>query len=369
MSKLRHMVKGLKGLALIKLMMIPLWSCDPFNTGFEDLEEAVMYEARVISPPRQEVTRLTIMNWNAKFGGGRIDFFFDCHGDRVLMTEQEVTANLDGLVAKIRQVNPDVLFMQEIDPNSKRAAYVDQVQYILDHTNLNYGAYASQWKADYVPSDGIGAIDSGNVIMSKYPLKDAERLALSLQGDQDGITQYFYLKRNILRARVALPGGKDVWLLNLHSDAYSKDGTKKKHIDSMEKEMDALNARGVLWVGGGDFNTLPPGTTKMVGFEDSVCEDVDFQADDFTAESEFMTPFYTKFNPFVPLADYQADNSKYFSHSTSKDLFWNRQLDYLFTNGNWVAGSGLVHQSAARGGMDTMPLSDHAPVSAVLEVP
>lgn len=369
MSKLRHMVKGLKGLALIKLMMIPLWSCDPFNTGFEELEEAVMYESRVISPPRQEVKRLTIMNWNAKFGGGRIDFFFDCHGDRVLMTEQEVTANLDGLVAKIRQVNPDVLFMQEIDPNSKRAAYVDQVQYILDHTGLNYAAYASQWKADYVPSDGIGAIDSGNVIMSKFPLKDAERLALSLQGDQDGITQYFYLKRNILRARVALPGGKDVWLLNLHSDAYSKDGTKKKHIDSMEREMDALNARGVLWVGGGDFNTLPPGTTKMVGFEDSVCEDIDFQADDFTAEADFMTPFYTKFNPFVPLADYQADNSKYFTHSTSKDIFWNRQLDYLFTNGQWVAGSGLVHQSAAQGGMDTMPLSDHAPVSAVLEVP
>lgn len=369
MSKMRHMVKRLHGLTLIKLLMIPLWSCDPFNTGFEDLEEAELYEARVITPAPEAAPQLKVMNWNAKFGGGRLDFFFDCHGDQVLMTEQEVTRNLDGLVKKIRQVDPDVLFMQEIDTNSKRAAYVNQVQYLLDNTALNYAVYASQWKSDYVPSDGIGAINSGNVIMSKYPLKDAERIALSLQGDQDGITQYFYLKRNILRARVALPGGKDVWLLNLHSDAYSKDGTKKKHIDSMEREMDALTARGVLWVGGGDFNTLPPGSVKQVGFEDSVCEDADFQADDFTGEVDFMVPFYTKYQPFVPLADYQADNSKYFTHSTSKNTFWNRQLDYLFTNGQWVPGSGLVHQNTALGGMETMPLSDHAPVSAVLEVP
>ena len=28
------------------------------------------------------------MNYNVKFGGGRIDFFFDCFGDRVLMSKE-----------------------------------------------------------------------------------------------------------------------------------------------------------------------------------------------------------------------------------------------------------------------------------------
>jgi endonuclease/exonuclease/phosphatase family metal-dependent hydrolase len=368
-SFVRRWIKPLGQLALIKLLVIPLWSCDPLNTGFDDLEPAELYRARVISPPRDEVTQLKVMNWNAKFGGGRIDFFFDCHGDTVNMTEEQVRANLDGLVRKIRQYDPDVLMMQEIDTNSKRGAYINQVQYILDHTALNYAAYASQWRADYIPSDGIGKMDSGNVTMSKFPIHDAERIALALQDEHDAITQYFYLKRNILRTRIALPKEKQVWFLNLHADAYSKDGTKKKHIDSMEQEMDAMAARGVLFVGAGDFNTLPPGATRLNGFEDSVCEAEEFQADDFSAETEFLVPFYTKYKAFVSLEDTLADEASYFTHSTTKNTFWNRQLDYMFTNGEWVAGSGLVHLDEARGGMETMPLSDHAPVSATLEVP
>jgi len=85
------------------------------------------------------------MTWNIKFGGARIDFFFDCYGDRVVMTEQEVIQNLAGLLRKIRQVKPDILLIQELDRFSKRSAYVDMLQYIADSAGLPYAVYASQW--------------------------------------------------------------------------------------------------------------------------------------------------------------------------------------------------------------------------------
>ena len=69
------------------------------------------------------------------------------------------------------------------------------------------------------------------------------------------------------------------------------------------------------------------------------------------------------------LADYQADNASHHTHTTDGRGFWNRKLDYLFTNGRWLACSGTTHQDEASGGMATMPLSDHAPVSARLEWP
>ena len=355
--------------AMLLFAALTLVACDPFHTGFEDIEAAEMYTAADIEAPDDSAPEtLVVMNWNAKYGAGRIDFFFDCHGDRSLMNSEEVTTNLDGLAEKIKQVNPDVLLLQEIDTNSKRSAYIDQVQYLLDKTGLNYGAYASQWRADYVPSDGVGPVDSGNAILSKYPLLDGERIALPLIGEQDGITQYFYLKRNMLQVRLDV-GRDDVYVVNVHTAAYSSDGTKKDQIDLFKAHLDDLTAQGKIALGGGDLNALPPGTEQLEGFDDFVCEqDGEFDADDYTPEVGWLDALYETYTPAVALEDYKADNAAYFTHTTSKDLFWNRKLDYLFTNTSFVAGSTVTHQDTSKGGTETMPLSDHAPISSTWEL-
>jgi endonuclease/exonuclease/phosphatase family metal-dependent hydrolase len=284
------------------------------------------------------------------------------------MSRDEVEGNLDAVAKKIRQVDPDVLFLQEVDVNSKRAAFVDQLQYLLDHTDLNYAVYASQWRASFVPSDGLGAVDSGNAIAAKFPLHDAVRLALPLRTDLSGIERYFYLHRNLIVARLddkaleRVAKGQALWLLGVHTEAYAKDGTKRAHIQRFGDEMKRLAKRGLV-IGAGDLNTVPPGSAQVKGFADSVCEGA-YEADDFSQELDWLTPLYERYDEAIPLADYQADNSAYLSHSTSKDVFWNRRLDYIFTNAQLT--HGLVHQDAAHGGMATMPLSDHAPLSASL---
>jgi endonuclease/exonuclease/phosphatase family metal-dependent hydrolase len=351
------------------LLVTLLGACDPFHTGFDDVEGAVAYVAKEQKPAPDPSAPLRVMNYNVKFGGGRIDFFFDCFGDRVLMSEREVKDNLSRLVTVINQYDPDLLVVQEVDVDSKRAAYVDQMQWLLDHTRLRYGVYASQWKADYVPSDGLGAIDSGNGILSKYPLSGAERIALAQRSEQSGIERYFYLKRNLLRARLEVPGKQPTWVVAVHADAYSKDGTKRQHIDRFAAELDRLSADGTTVIGIGDLNTLPPGTEKRSGFPDSVCQDPEFIADDYSAETDWLDALYASYTPEIPLQDYMADNASYFSHTVDQHGFWNRKLDYIFTSAPLVAGSGLVHQDAAHGGLETMPLSDHAPVTVEIELP
>lgn len=343
--------------------------CDPFHVEFDAVENAVSYQAQRARMIPEVPKRLRVMTWNIKFGGGRIDFFFDCFGDRVLMRSEEVIANLEGLARKIRQVDPDVLLLQEVDVRSKRGAFIDQVQWLLDHTRLSFGVYASQWRADFVPSDGLGAMDDGNAILSRWPLTDATRIALPLRGDQGALTEYFYLRRNLLTAKLALPSGPRVGIVVTHSEAYSKDGTKLKHIQRFHAEIEHMAKSSDLVIAGGDLNTIPPGSTQTKDFPDSVCTDEDFIADDFSEEQAWLDPLYADFSSAIPSADYQADNSAYFSHTVDGRGFWNRTLDYLFTNKTWDEGSGLVHQSVERGGMDTMPLSDHAPLSATLELP
>lgn len=341
---------------------------DPFHTRFAAVERAVRYEAARIVEPPASADRLTVMTWNVKFGGGRIDFFFDCHGDRVLMSRSEVLSNLEALAAKIVQVDPDLLLLQEVDVESKRSDYVDQVQWLLDHTDLNWGAYASQWKADFVPSDGIGRVDSGNAVLSRWPIAEATRYALPLIDENDTLTNYFYLKRNVLELRVEVPGVDDLRVFDVHAEAFAKDGTKKKHIDRFLAHLERARAEGALVVGGGDLNALPPGSAKTSDFPDSVCEGGTFDADDHSAETDWLDALYAAWSPAIPLADYQADNAPYFTFTSDADGFWNRKLDYLFTNGTWVPGSGLTHQDAGAGGMETMSRSDHAPLSAVLDL-
>ena len=337
-------------------------SCDPFHTMLTEEDVNYYHSDQIKDTPFHDT--LKVMTWNIKFGGGRIDFFFDCYGERVVMTEQEVIDNLSGLASKINQYNPDILFLQEVDMDSKRSSKVNQLQWLLDNTSLNHGVFASQWKADYVPSDGIGRINSGNAILCKWELSDAVRVSLPLFEEQNAIVRYFYLKRNILHAKLKQEG-REIDLVTTHLAAYSHDGTKKKQMDILIDTLASLSSKDKIFILGGDFNCLPPGSEKVKDFPDAACVEEEFSGDDYSGEEDYMTPFY-KYTSAIYLDDYKTENSKYFTHTTNspdRGAFWSRKLDYIFTNGKIVPGSGLTHQNEIYGGMNTMKLSDHCPVS------
>jgi endonuclease/exonuclease/phosphatase family metal-dependent hydrolase len=326
-------------------------ACDPFGTKIGD--EVTYFEAansETVSFPNT----LKVMTWNVKFGGGRIDFFFDCHGDRVIMEKDEVEQNMKFLAEKIREVNPDILFLQEVDIDAKRSAFINQLQFLLENTSLNYGVYASQWKAKHIPSNGIGKMDSGNAILSKWQLSDAKRIGLPLIGEQNAVVQYFYLKRNLLHAKLKNSDG-ELNLLNTHASAYAKDNTKKEQLEIIKQYSDSLNSKGLPFILAGDFNTLPPNTKHTQNFDDSVCEDGDFDADDYSAEVDWMKPYYEAYESAICLGEYSNNNLKHFTHTTDKNGFWNRKTDYIFTNKHFVSSSGRTIQ-------DWMEASDHAPI-------
>ncbi|MCH8836841.1 MAG: endonuclease/exonuclease/phosphatase family protein [Candidatus Marinimicrobia bacterium] len=354
-------------LLLVLPALIAALACEPLVTTFDDIEGVTYYRASSIQPT-EAADSLVVVTWNIKYGGGGLDFWFDCWGERVLMTEKEVTENLDRVAAHIVQLDPDVLLLNEVEVSSRRSAYVDQVQYLLDATGLNYGVYASLWKSQFIPSDGIGRMNMGNAILSKYELSDGERIALKLRSDQDALTQYFYLHRNILTAKVAAGTNSDLYAVVIHTAAFSQDGTKQDHIDRFKEELDRFAAAGALFVGGGDLNTIPPNAETRIDFGDSKCTGDEFQADDYTNEADWLRPLYRDYFPAIDTLTYGADESAYFSHTTNSYGPFSRKVDYLFTNmgGGWVAGSGQGYNLAMGTGRER--LSDHASVSAVIVV-
>ena len=372
-----------------------LFSCRPLVTTFGDSESAIYYKASNLVTAEFHDT-LKVITWNIRFGAARIPWFGDSCGDRVLMTESETINYMLEISTFIDSVKPDILLLQEVDVSSKRSDYINQVQWLLDNTDLNYGAYASMWDAELVPSDGLGKVDVGNAVLSRWSITNAERIQLPLRTDQDALTQYFYLRRNILKVKINLPDSaavidKELYAVNIHATAFATDDTKQKHISKYKQVLDELIQPGTIFVSGGDLNSIPtPTVNDSIDFcIEDMCSGESFHTDSngephregsyfdnfiandqYPGELNLLQPFYDDITNYFPAIQYQNRNSvEHFTHSpwntdsestgfTNVD-YWDRKLDYLFTNYKDWSSTGVTHQEAHQ-------LSDHAPVSATL---
>ncbi len=362
-------------------MLACAFACEPAADSLDfDRDTVPVFRRTELSPAPVAPKALKVMAWNVKYGAARIDFWFDYWGDRVQMSREEVVRNMDELYGLVREVDPDVLMTEEIEVNSRRSAYYDMVTGFLEHTNLNYGAYFATWNSRYVPSEGLGRIDLGNAIFSKYPITETLRIRQADRTDQSGLTQAFYIHRAIGRA-VIDTGDRRVAAFVVHTEAYDQDGTKQRQLAQIH---DVVGGETLPFVLGGDFNELPPSAVKLEGFPDEhpKANGTEFEQPPYTPEK--MQPFFDDCAPYIPLASYgltEADQSRYFTHSVlgphmsneeGQVGFWNRTLDYLFASKGttWRAGASDVLQSPGRLGIrrDPMQLSDHAPVVGTWEL-
>lgn len=349
-------------------------SCEPVATQFEENTDvdAVYYTSSNITSAPQPDSSIKAMTWNIRFGIGRSPWFGDACGDMTVYSQDEVLTHLDAIVAKINEIHPDILFLQEVDVNSKRTSYLDELQYILDHTYFNYAAYVPEWQAQYIPSDGLGRMDMGLAILSPWPVNNAKRKQLALRTDQSSIEVYFYLRSCMITGTVQIPGFKELSLVNIHASAFATDDTKHKHYEQFKEELDRINGEGGYFLAGGDLNTLPPGSLKTDYCIEDMCPGESFHTEgddplhkagsDYSPEMDWLLPLYNSYQGALPLTTYQANPSLYFSHTTRPDQTFDRTLDYLFTNYRWVDNSIITHQ-------DAFYESDHAPVSSVMVLP
>ncbi|ATB30348.1 hypothetical protein MEBOL_003808 [Melittangium boletus DSM 14713] len=383
---------------LLLLSLLPLlagceWVANPMKFTREDVPRFKAYTEH--PAPVAQPTALKVMAWNVKYGACRIDFWFDFWGDRVQMTPTEVTDCLGKVAALIREYDPDILMAEEIEVGSKRSAYIDQVRFLLENTNLRYAAYMPAWDSRYVPSEGVGRIDMGNAILSRYPITQAEHIRQKDRTDQDVLTETFYLNRSIGRAEVDVGGGRTIAAYVVHTEAYDQDGTKQAHIQQIH---DTLREETLPWVLGGDLNELPPvcderaapgtpesceGKLRLSHFLDERASSIgtDFEQPPYTPS--VMKQYYDDFEPFIPLSRYgvgEENQRRYFTHSIlGPDMLndqgvpgdWNRTLDYLFIRKGEVWTDTDVIQGPGRLGVqsDALRLSDHAPVAGTWRLP
>lgn len=353
---------------LITLIFL-LFSCEPLSETFDEkIIDCEYFETKEIENPEQIDSSILIMTWNIRFGAARIKWFGDACGHEVIMNKKEIELNLLNICDLINTLKPKIVFLQEVDLNSKRTGYINQVQFVLEHTYLNYAVYASGWKSQFIPSDGLGRIDCGNAILSVWKIDEAKRHALPLRNDADALTKYFYLRDNFISARVEVPGINNFYVFNAHLVSTTGDDTKKRQAEEFLRVVKSMNHSGNIIIAGGDFNLIPPNADTVDFCLVDMClgEHYHSPGDDpmhkdgsnYEEGIVWMQPIYDYLNPSLSLEDYKLNQYVNFTHTLNPEHFWCRMIDYLFTNTEWVVNSHKVHQ-------ETMELSDHAPVTAL----
>ena len=365
--KTGFIVKTVFFILQIAVISLIIHSCEMPATSFDDVEDAILYtKDQKVDAPEPDST-IRVMTWNIRFGIGRGLWSIDACGNRVIFSETEILEGLTNILDRINLVRPDILLLQEVHINSTCSAYIDELRWILEHSYFNYAAYGSSWKAQIVPSDGLGRMDECNAILSRWPITEAQRIQLALRSDQGGLVRYFDNRHCIVKAKIEIPDFESFYAVNAHTSAFATDDTKHQHLVEFKEVLDNIAQSGYRFVAGGDLNTIPPGSDSTDFCFEDMCPDESFHqpGDDpqhkdgsnYAPESDWMVPLYTDYKCAVPLSLYQSDQQAYFTHTTRPEHFWDRTLDYLFTNYRWRDGSVITHQ-------EFLYDSDHAPVSA-----
>jgi len=330
-----------------------------FTTYHPAKFEYVNALSRGPAPILQAGQSIKIMTWNIQYLAGKnYVFFYDMYdgsGPDERPSAKDIAITLNEAARVIREEDPDIILLQEVDCGAKRTDYHDQLADLLEKLPKEYYCYASAWywKALFIPHPRImGSVGMKLAVISKYRISYAIRHQLPAMPDNIFVKQ-FNFKRAVLEARLPVSGGAEFVAMSTHLDAFAQgNNTMERQVVRVRNLLQGLSAQGKDWAIGGDFNLLPPG-----GAYDRLSRN---QQKYYKPQTE-LAPFFDEFQavPSAGEADSDSAGEFYTQFPNDPEVYESdRTIDYLFFSRGINLGEHYVRQN------DTRSISDHFPVVA-----
>jgi len=215
--------------------------------------------------------------------------------------------NLEKVKKEFRLFNSDFIAFQEIDYASARSYKVNQQNEIAE-LGYNFLAQAINWDETYVPfpywppSMHFGRMLSGQSILSKYPLKNHQRIVLERVKNNPFYRDALYLERLAQVVTVTIEN-KDLIIINVHLESYDKP-TRERQLDVV---IDLFNKYK------NDYPTI------LLG--------------DFNSDIEYENPAINKILTLDNIGNAAFESTYDFSFSSANPF---KRIDYIFYSKNSV---------------------------------
>ncbi len=316
------------------------------------------------APELKPGQKLKVLNWNVQYMAGKnYTFFYDLldgSGKDERPSPEDIQITLKEVARVIKEENPDIINLQELDEGSKRTDYQDQLQLLLALLPAEYACYTDAFyhKSLFVPHPHIkGAVGLKLATISRYKIAGADRHQLALI-PSNFIMQQFNLKRAILETKMPVQGSKDLHVMNTHLDAFSQGtNTMDMQVEEARELLRKATAAGTPWILSGDFNLLPPGGYELVSQAERAY---------YKPQTE-LASLYKEFQAVPTEQDTAPANplrSKWFTFypNGGRSSGPDRTIDYMFY-------SSALHRGAYRvRSEDTTRISDHLPLIAEITI-
>lgn len=347
------------------LLLAGLFAAAWLTTYHPDAREPVEITCTGDAPPVAPGQTLEVLSWNVQFMAGKEHvFFYDVMGgegpdDRPARASIEAT--LKEVARVIRDEDPDIVLLQEIEQGASRTDGEDQIARLLAELPADYRCHASAyyWKAAFVPHPRImGAVGMKLAILSKYRLSRAIRHRLP-EPPADPVTRLFQIKRAILEAGLPIAGSdRELVVMNTHLDAFAQGSdTMQRQVDLVGDLLDQMSRSGRPWLIGGDFNLLPP----VAGAYERL---KDHEQAAYLPETE-LRALYERYQVVPGAAETGGpDAARWFTHFPNDPRVGapDRTIDYIFFSDDVALGARTVRQH------DTRAISDHFPIVVELSL-
>ena len=321
-----------------------------------DAKEVLALSCPATAPVLVPGQALKVMTWNVQYlAGKRYVFWYnlvDGSGPDLRPTREDMAFSLDEVSRVIRDEQPDLVLLQELDENAKASDYQDQLALLQERLVDLYpcSTQAFTWKADFVPDWHIlGSVGRKLVTLSRYQIEHAERLQLPV-AEANIISRQFQPKPALLVNYLPLNDGGQIIAINTQFDAPSLDNSNLLHqMQATGVLLDKFESQGTPWLIGGDFNLLPIGQFLRLPAE--------LRAG-YSPDSELHL-LWEKY-PMVPSNPEATgiDRELWLTHFPNDPRVQapDRTLDYLFYSPKLQRIEAYVRQE------DTLSISDHLPV-------
>jgi endonuclease/exonuclease/phosphatase family metal-dependent hydrolase len=217
---------GLSGIRLFGFFTGPLL---PNSEIHRVVGEPARYEGGLSIEDRIDASHLNVVTWNIERG----------------------TAYASILRA-LRELNADIVLLQEVDRDCRRTGYRDVARDLSDALRMNWVA-AGEFQ-EIGEARGRRAAITGQAILSRFPIEDATTLGFKAQDRLRWLLNPAQPRRGgriALKARTA-----GITIYNAHIESGDNRNLQRKQIAEIVAD-DALRGVGGPVVIGGDFNSGP----------------------------------------------------------------------------------------------------------------
>lgn len=194
--------------------------------------------------------QVTVVSYNMGYASG------DQNNRGHVLSRLEIEKNLQAMALELKELGPDLVFLQEVDFASRRSYGISQMKYLAKALALPYSAHAITWNKRYVAwpywplNRHFGKLVSGQAILSRYPLEDLKILTFPKPQDNAFWYNWFYIDRLVQRVQVLL-GDQKLTVYNVHLEAFSNSTRQEQLQGLLDWVKQSGNPHQIV---AGDFN-------------------------------------------------------------------------------------------------------------------